>query len=442
MGHTKKILGFSTVQPISTFYSDLFAIELAENFHIHLRNLRVELDHNEFLSLCEGFRKAYLVWQENGKLTQKRYAELEDKFLNLYLSKVSPIPCLWNTNASNDEIRIELQHWADYIHLHYKQIKFEFSVREFLEFAEVVENARSRLQKEIEVEENPCRWGKFHRANPDHRVRSPLKKNSFWTCPEDMPPTDRPYASNYYNQEDAVLKNTRLRHVDDPKHLVLDSRDLFDITLYHSGRLSPWAVDSNGINRMLAARYDFVELFMRNGRSLSSLQIQSAEYWKLLHKSISDVPRDGGTDWVYADPADQCERFIQLINSIVSEGYLGDRYSSIFRQFDGSNLTKIIKNGVISNITNNDGGYPGMMSVVPCKGGYRVWNGLHRIAILKYLLEHNCLPNNRVVVRKVDDTTFSPRDFVSLSSVSLDSKMVKIKRLVPLKLKKFIRRFL
>ena len=62
MGHTRKILSSEKIPTIPIFSSSKLVIELAENFHFHYRNYRLEMDHIEFELMARAFIKAYANW--------------------------------------------------------------------------------------------------------------------------------------------------------------------------------------------------------------------------------------------------------------------------------------------------------------------------------------------------------------------------------------------
>ena len=415
MGHCRKILGFKIVEPIATFYSDLFAIELAENFHVHLRNLRLELDHVEFERLARGFAEALRAWQQHGRVATQRYEVAGDRFLKLHTSKIQPIPSQWNPNTSNDELRVELQQWADYVHVHYRQLRLEYTVQEFLDFASTIEEAKRTLQAQLAQEENPKRVGKFHRANPDGRVES--TGGPYWTKPPQWDRVSaRPYASNYIHPSDGELKGDRGRDSRNPALCSLDISDLYDITVYHAAALHPWMVDAQGVCRPLVARYDFAKMALAAGGSPTMEQIRQTEYWELLGRPLSATPRDGSSDWIYADREAQCRRFLALIRSLAERGYTGLGQDGVPAAFDGDRPIRILRNGVVEEVLKHkDGGLPGMITVRPVAGAYCVWNGLHRIAILKCLWNQGRLLNNRILVRKTTGASFGPDDWAPAS---------------------------
>ena len=44
---------------------------------------------------------------------------------------------------------MELQKWADYIHVHYKSLRIEFTIDEFLEFASSMEEGKKYYLKTL-----------------------------------------------------------------------------------------------------------------------------------------------------------------------------------------------------------------------------------------------------------------------------------------------------
>lgn len=413
MGHCRKILGFRIIEPTATLYSGLLAIELAENFHIHIRNLRLELDHVEFERLAIGFAKALEVWRAAGRPHTQGYERLGDRLLNLHRSEISPLPSLWNAHTANDELRVELQQWADYIHLHYRNVKLEFTVKEFVEFADTVGRAREQLIEELNTTYNPARLGKFHRANPSGRVSS--GETDYWTRPPDWEQVSaKPYASNYLDEEDLKRKFRRSRHTADPTLMYADISDLYCTTLYHAGELHPWMVDETGICLPLAARYAFVKMALEAKGLPTQDQIHRSEYWRLLGRSLGSVPRDGSREWVYADPEAQCQRFLDLIRSVMKNGYGNMVDDREFGLFDSDHPVMVNHLGTVRPLGRKPSPHLYLLTVRPIRGAYCVWNGLHRIAILKCLWDAGLLDDNRILVHKTDDRAFGPHDFPEL----------------------------
>lgn len=419
MGHVRKILALKKIQPIPTFYSDKLAIELSEDFHLHLRNIRIESDHVEFEKIAKAFCKALDEWNKLGRPTKKEKSWKRGNYHELSVGKIQSIPLLFNNEVINDELRIEVQKWADCVHLHYKELRIEFTIREFEELVDVVKEASDKLKEHSE--DNPERFGKFQRACPNERVMKRVNKKGFWLKSSDNV-ADKPYDSTY-SEEDSRA-DTRI--TSDPKLAKLDIRDLFDITLYHSLSAHPWGCDENGILLPLLYRYQFAKMVFESSKDLTNDEIKSTNYWNLLSKKITDRPRDGGGGWIYENPMEQCQRFISIIKSIKKYGYLGiERGHVSYKEFETT--PKIIEeNGKVSNQRNNEGGFPGLISVAPSSGAYKINNGLHRLAILKYLWDTGQLSSPLILVRKRDDSSFGPSD---ITDIKYDDKGYPIGRI-------------
>ncbi len=415
MGHVKKILASKRIQPIPTFYSDKLAMELAENFHLHLRNLRIEWDSVEFEKIAKMFCEALEKWNKFGRPTSKEYSWLDGSYYPLGDDKIPPIPGLFDNGITNDELRIEIQKWADYVHLHYKELRIEFSVEEFNEFTEVVLEAARKLGQYSEG--NPKRFGKFQRACPHGRVEeSSNSGKGFWVeSPNDD--TGKPYATTFRGEDIASRTDTRL--TSSAKLKKLDVRDLFDITLFHSPSISPWACDENGVLLPLLYRYQFVKEVFESSGELNDSEIRATNYWNLLSKGITERPRDGGGGWIYKNPMEQCQRFLTLIKSVKTYGYIGEKKDhASYKDFE---LTPEIfeANGISTRQKDSVAGFPGLISVMASSGAYKVYNGLHRLAILKYLWDIGQLPSPRILVRKNDDSPFTHPD---MNSIKFDGK--------------------
>ncbi|MBM3706597.1 MAG: hypothetical protein FJW66_08740 [Actinobacteria bacterium] len=190
----------------------------------------------------------------------------------------------------------------------------------------------------------------------------------------------------------------------------MDVNDLYDISLYHSYNINPWGCNEEKVFLPLKNRYEFVKIYFEADGNLTEDIILNSNYYKLLQKDIDETPRDGGNNWVYKSPMDQVKRFIKLMASFRDNGYLGvDNTHNALEEFD--NAPEIVsKDGSMQFQSNNDGGYRGLISFRPCSGAYKVHNGLHRLAILKYMWDSGSLASPRIIGRKIDDMPFVPED--------------------------------
>jgi hypothetical protein len=211
MGLVKKILGLKKIDKISTLYSDYLSVELAEDFHIHLRNLRIEMDGDEFAAYCRAIRKAYLRWRLIGRPKVFDFDEVSKQvFLNL--SRIDAEAGKNNDAINSDEIRVELQKWADHIHVHWKSVRLEFDINEFLEFADVINESAAKLKSEVDIESMPRRIGKYHVACP--RGRADKKGDGiFWTEKNQTADLNQRHKTIYFDKVDQELKHSKGRKI-------------------------------------------------------------------------------------------------------------------------------------------------------------------------------------------------------------------------------------
>ena len=169
MGIVHKILSEKKIEKVSTIFSDSFSIEVTEDFHVHFRNTRMEFDHNEWNTFAKSITKSYFKWLLLGK---PKVGDPENAGGQIYLhnNKVNEVPGEDNQAITADELRVELQKWTDYVHIHYKWFRFDFTIDEFLEFSEVISTSSERLKNEFNLNEIPKRTGKFHDPCPKGKV--------------------------------------------------------------------------------------------------------------------------------------------------------------------------------------------------------------------------------------------------------------------------------
>lgn len=109
MGDIKRILLTGNVPAPSL--NTRFVVELSENVHIHYRNLRIEMDKDEFLLLLAAMKKI-----DEGTVSSFAYGP--DAFLALAgatLPEATPF---------NGRLRVEEQRNGT-IHIHYRNLRLE-----------------------------------------------------------------------------------------------------------------------------------------------------------------------------------------------------------------------------------------------------------------------------------------------------------------------------
>jgi hypothetical protein len=148
MGWIEKLLSRTEIKPSSDIYSNFHSIERCENFHIHWRNLRLVLDEEEWELFCTSLWSAYQKWCSQGKPSPVEQPDKEDpskkdtkiKPNYLYSGKVKP-----KHGELPTELAIEKQidqHYAkNMVHFHYKSLRMDLSVDEFLIIAEQIAEA-------------------------------------------------------------------------------------------------------------------------------------------------------------------------------------------------------------------------------------------------------------------------------------------------------------
>jgi len=201
VGVAKKILAFKSVDPVSTFYSNYAAIEIAESIHLHWRNARIEFDAEEFEVFCKMAQQAYLTWLNHGKPANVPLGQM----LFLGTGKLHEEPSRKNPSISSNEVRVEVQQWADYIHLHWKWLRTELTFQEFVDLAEAMSQSLAELKASPWYATAPRRVGTCHQAVPKGRVDHDDPSKEFWVRREDAHDWIG-YDSYYLDGQDKQLK--------------------------------------------------------------------------------------------------------------------------------------------------------------------------------------------------------------------------------------------
>jgi hypothetical protein len=126
--------------------------------------------------------------------------------LFLGTGKLDEQPSRKNPAISSNELRVEVQQWADYIHLHWKWLRTELTFQEFVELAEAMSLSLGELQSAPWYASAPRRVGTSHQAVPKGRVDREDTSKEFWVRREDAHNWIG-YDSYYLDGEDKKLKN-------------------------------------------------------------------------------------------------------------------------------------------------------------------------------------------------------------------------------------------
>ena len=199
MGYTREILANKQLDDKSVFYTDSFKIEIAESIHIHLRNFRLCFSAEEWKLFAKGIFLSYVRWWLKGK---PRYQPTSHNW-KLFQGKIHPIAGGGESIIKND-IQIELSQFTDYIHLHFRNTRYEFTVDEFLEYSEEILKARDKIKQMSIMKDYPKRIGYQHIQQPKGRVTQDKNSGGFATHSSRFPDA----ASKTY---DSVLLNKKTK---------------------------------------------------------------------------------------------------------------------------------------------------------------------------------------------------------------------------------------
>ena len=144
MGRILRMLAKSSVRK----KCDLLATRLisednrGESFHIHFRNMRLELSEEEFNTLCEHFIRSYEAHKNcTGTLKDDGREDYRAPYYVLDEVKIPPAPDIYP-----GKFQIEVNHPRK-VHLHMRNFRLEFSFREFAGFARTVTSGLLELKE-------------------------------------------------------------------------------------------------------------------------------------------------------------------------------------------------------------------------------------------------------------------------------------------------------
>ncbi len=181
---------------------------------------------------------------------------------------------------------------------------------------------------------------------------------------------------------------------------------LFYDTLYKTYSIRPYAFYKNEFVG-LRLRYEFVQKWIDNNYILQKKEIVNTKYWKILNKTINDLPREGGKNWVYSNPTFQVERFISLAKYIQNHGYIVDQKSNVLDNFEtlARPHIEIDKSKNINEVDYKNREYNGIIEVITIPGtkDLSVHNGNHRIAILKCFRDNGIFSRQKIKVKHFDE---------------------------------------
>lgn len=112
-----------------------------ESFHIHFRNMRMELSEEEFSVLCEHLIRSYKAHREGtGVLKDDGRDDYRAHYYVLDEVKIPPVP-----DIHPEKFQIEVNA-GERIHLHLRNFRLEFSLGEFKKLAGAIESSLLELK--------------------------------------------------------------------------------------------------------------------------------------------------------------------------------------------------------------------------------------------------------------------------------------------------------
>ncbi|HZQ82086.1 MAG TPA: hypothetical protein VFB25_08930 [Gaiellaceae bacterium] len=150
MGKVIAPLAEGTV-PEHTVFDRRFVVECCERFHIHWRNLRLELTADNWNEFVQTFEEAIATWRAHGSPREHPHLEL-GKYL-MDLNEVVHPTTVGVELCENLYKQMRATHGQDaefweedaFVHFHYRDLRFEMSIADFLAFSKTMSDARERL---------------------------------------------------------------------------------------------------------------------------------------------------------------------------------------------------------------------------------------------------------------------------------------------------------
>jgi GT2 family glycosyltransferase len=138
--------------PVNTVFDRRFAIECCEHFHLHWRNMRLELTADNWIELVRTFEQAAATWRAHGSPRAHEQLELASCTIDtgqiVHPTDVKVELCENPYKGARETHGAKAEFWEEdvYVHFRYRDLRFELSADEFLHFAKATGDARERLQ--------------------------------------------------------------------------------------------------------------------------------------------------------------------------------------------------------------------------------------------------------------------------------------------------------
>lgn len=137
MGHNLRVLRRIIISPSPDIGPIWFQTERAEEIHLHWRNMRLLMGLGEYNTFCQGIAESYARFKALGKGLGQPFDLLHRR------NKIPP-----QSEVDSTLFTVELQDpnaEGDKIHVHYRNYRFDFTKREFKQFAKTISEALENL---------------------------------------------------------------------------------------------------------------------------------------------------------------------------------------------------------------------------------------------------------------------------------------------------------
>jgi GT2 family glycosyltransferase len=135
-----------------TIFDRRFVIECCETFHLHWRNLRLELSADNWIQLVEAFETGIAKWRAHGSPRSHPHLELA-RFLMDTNEVINPTTAnaelcenlyktLRETHGADAEFWVE----EAFVHFHYRDLRVEMPIADFLAFSKTMAEAHTKLR--------------------------------------------------------------------------------------------------------------------------------------------------------------------------------------------------------------------------------------------------------------------------------------------------------
>ena len=138
--------------PANTVFDRRFVLECCERFHIHWRNIRLELTADNWIGFVNTFEQAIATWRANGSPRQHEHLELARYLMDtseiVHPTEVEVELCENLYKNLRETHGADAEFWEEdaFVHFHYRDMRFEMSIEDFLGFSKAMADGRERLQ--------------------------------------------------------------------------------------------------------------------------------------------------------------------------------------------------------------------------------------------------------------------------------------------------------